>query len=106
MAKTLLLQNLNQILNDLNVKGLDDREKQEVANQLIEHFNRLIMETIVANLNDQQIAEFNQALDESDDKMQEKITAITAQVPGLAKKIETAVENEVALLKAAKQKVG
>lgn len=105
LTQTLYNQDLDALLSEIGVKGLLEPEKSEVAAKMLEHFDRLILETVVDNLSDEQIAEFNQALDLVSPQMEQKIIAITSRVPGLAQKIESAVQQEIIVLKGAKSQL-
>ncbi|KKS82657.1 MAG: hypothetical protein UV58_C0007G0006 [Candidatus Wolfebacteria bacterium GW2011_GWC1_43_10] len=102
MAKTQIILDKNPeiILEELGIKNLSPEEEKEVINTVLEHFNKVIIETVILNLDDNQVDRFKAALERNN--FEEEITKITAAVPGLADKIEKAVEDEFALLKKAK----
>lgn len=99
MNKTqdILKKNSEVILEELGIKNLSPEDKTEVLKKLESHFNDVIIEAVVSSLNDRQIEEFRSALGK--ENFEEEITKITASVPGLAEKIEKAVESEFAVLK-------
>jgi hypothetical protein len=100
------MPNFDAVFKELGLNNLSPEEKQEVQTEMMKHFNDIILQTVVDNLSDSQIAEFQEALQETDAAlMQEKIADITSRVPGLNSKIELAVQQELAHLKSAYQQV-
>jgi len=100
MTNLISQSDLQDVLSALGVQNISEREKPEVVKQLREHFNKVVLDTVVGELDEGQIDEFSRALDAED--AEEKIAAITARVPGLMKKIEDAVGMEIKVLRAAK----
>ncbi|MDO8537013.1 MAG: hypothetical protein Q7R94_02090 [bacterium] len=92
------------ILGELGLGNMPEKDRGEVIEALLDHFNKVIIETAVSSLNDKNLEEFKAALGSSD--FEEKIVAIMARVPGLAEKIEEAVNNEFLVLRAAKEIAG
>lgn len=105
LTQKVFKQDIDALLNEIGVKDLPESEKAEVIAKMLEHFDKLILETVVENLSDEQIGEFNQALDLASPGMEQEIIAITARVPGLAQKIEAAVRQEIIVLKSAKSQL-
>ncbi|MFA6136361.1 MAG: hypothetical protein WC705_03350 [Candidatus Paceibacterota bacterium] len=103
MNKTqdVLDKNSKIIIEELGIKGLSPEDEKETVDAVLDHFNKIIIETVILSLNEEQVAQFKTALGQSN--FEEEITKITAQVPGLADKIERAVNDEFILLKKAKE---
>jgi hypothetical protein len=102
-TQQILSNDVDALFVELGLTSLSEEEKLDSMEDLIEHFNQIIIETVIINLNDNQLKEFRAAMDEEDEySVQEKIIDITSRVPGLAEKIEQAVEHELTVLKAAK----
>jgi len=99
MNKTqdILEKNSKVILEELGVKNLSPEEEKEVLGAVMDHFYKVILEEVILSLSDEQIEKFKASLGK--ENFEEEITKITASVPGLADKIERAVENEFAVLK-------
>ena len=100
MLKHLLNHDTDAVLSALGAENLSETEKASIMEQMLGHFSNIIIDTAVAELNDEQIKEFQTALGQPD--AEEAIAKITAQVPGLYQKIESAVEQEFLSLRAAK----
>ncbi|GEM_PF-5873854 len=100
MLDHILHRHTDAVLLALGVGNLSSHEKVEIMEQIYEHFNKIIIDVAVAELNDEQIKEFSSALNESD--AEERITTITAHIPGLMGKIEEAVEQEFFIIRSAK----
>ena len=63
-----------------------------------------IIETVMANLNVEQLKQFKGLIEESDEqKLDEGISALVAQIPGINFKIDEAIAQELETLKRAKQ---
>lgn len=87
------------LLNELGFGQASAQEKQEMLDQLTEHFGKVVIEAVISGLNERQLRDFKEALDDRE-HLEERITAITAQVPGLKERIERAVADEIATIKA------
>jgi division protein CdvB (Snf7/Vps24/ESCRT-III family) len=95
---------INAILTDLAIKPANEAEALEMTQQLINHFDKIILETMIINLDDDQLARFKGYMaNDSEEELDEHITQLAAEVPGLQFKIEAAVQAEMENLKAAKQ---
>lgn len=103
MLDHILSRDVRAVLSAIGAENLSEKEKTEVMEQVGEHFNKIIIDTAVAELNDEQIKEFHSALDAAD--AEERITEIAVRVPGLLSKIEEAVEQEFEILRSAKEKL-
>lgn len=105
MTKTesILSRDNKTILEELGIAGLSENDEKEVVEKLLDHFNKVIIETAVLSLNEKEIADFRAALEAKNPE--EEISAITAKIPGLADKIEEAVRNEFLVLKTANEKL-
>lgn len=103
MLNHILSRDVRAVLSAIGAENLSEKEKTEIMDQISEHFNKIIIDTAVAELNDEQIKEFHLALDAVD--AEERITEIAARVPGLLAKIEEAVEQEFEALRFAKDKL-
>lgn len=101
MTKTqsILSRDSEAILGELGIKNLNDKDAAEVLDALLDHFHKVIIETVILNLSEREIEKFKSAL--LGKNLEEEIMAITAGIPGLAQKIEAAVENEITILRAA-----
>lgn len=94
---------IDKILTELNINGLAEDEKLEVVAQLTDHFNKIVLETVLANLNDTQLQEFKEIVDSNDpDKIDEGISLLVAKIPAIDLKLEEAVNAEIAHIKASK----
>lgn len=105
-----ITQNINQSINDyiqglisecLQAPGfinLSFEQKNQIANQIREHFYQAVMETLVERLNEQQFSQIEQ-LDPNSPEMAEKIQLLAAQVPGLAADMENRLRQDVEYIK-------
>ena len=103
MLNYILNKDVDAVLSAIGAKNLSEKEKTETMEQVLDHFSKIITDASVAELDDEQIKEFNSALNDPD--AEEKIANITTHVPGLMKKIEDAVEQEFLSLRSAKEKM-
>ena len=92
------------LFKELGLTDLREEEKKEVLVVLLDHFNKVILESTILNLYAEDVEKFRSAL--KSNKLEEEITSLSASVPGLAGKIEEAVENEFQVIKAAKEAAG
>jgi len=98
----LIKKEREDLLNALGVSGLSEAEAEEVSVEITEHLERIVMETILANLNDEQLARFEAAIEKGGPELDATIMSITASVPGLAEEIERSVGVELEAIKQAK----
>ncbi len=99
----LLKQHMNQLLEELGANNMTDDEKYEVTAELISHFNKIIIETVIVNLNDDQIVKFRKAVDSDDENLEDNIASIVAEIPDMQFRIEDAISAEIKNLKSAKK---
>lgn len=100
-ALSILERDRDAILAELGIHGLSEKEKQEVGVALLEHFEKVIIETVIVNLDDEELGKFKSAL--KSENLEEKVMAVTAGVPGLAGKIEEALAVEFEVIKSARE---
>jgi hypothetical protein len=94
---------INNMLLELGVNPTDETEALEMANQLMDHFNKIVIETLIISLDDEKLAKFKSYMEkDSDEELDAHITELAAQIPGLQFKIEEAIQAEFETLKAAK----
>lgn len=95
---------INKMLGDLGVNNVAEAEKYELTQQLMDHFNKIIIETMIVSFDDEQLKQFKEYMDkDSEAELDGHITELAASVLGLQFKIEEAIQNEYENLKSAKQ---
>jgi len=72
---------------------------------LVDHFNKVIIETMILNLSDDQLKEFEKVVKENPQELEQKVAEMAANVPGLMGEIEKAVQEEILALKLAKESI-
>ncbi len=102
--KTLLNTNSDQFLDALGIQPSSEAEKQEILEQLTQHFDTLILETVASSLDSAQKIKFKQLIQTEPEKLEEWIAAASSQIPGLAKKIDAAIVAEIEAIRTASQK--
>jgi hypothetical protein len=90
-----------QLLQSLDLDHLPETDKKETVAALLEHFQSLILDATINQLNPDQQIEFEKALRLSSPNRENKITEITSQVPGLTKTLERTIEKELITIKSA-----
>ena len=91
------------ILREFRADDLRGEERKQVLNALLEHFEKVITETVILNLDPAGRDKLSQALSE-EGNLDQKISELTASLPGIAEKIEAAVSREFRLLKLAQER--
>lgn len=89
---------IKDLIKEFEVLGLSDKEKEEFAEKLEHYLQRVVLETVLAELDNKQLERFDQTVKNGED-LEEKISEITEEVPGLAFKIEKRLSNEINALK-------
>ncbi|TSC59753.1 MAG: hypothetical protein LiPW15_773 [Parcubacteria group bacterium LiPW_15] len=97
-SELILKKEKRELLASLGI-NLPESEAEEVADKLLEHFDKIIIETLLLNLS----LEDAEGLSEStnSDKLEAAVEELAAKTPGLLEKIETALSNEFEVIKAA-----
>lgn len=88
------------IMADPELSNLPQQEKDQYAQRLRDHFNKLIMDTLLNRLSPEQLAEIEK-LKDNQEEMENKIEEYAASVPNLAKDIEERLNREVEAMKQA-----
>lgn len=88
----------NVLLKNLNIGKLSAKEKASALALLEQRLNDVILDTVLLSLSDEGFQAFKAAVRAGDE---EKIAEISAQVPGLAQRIELRLTDEYRLIKAA-----
>lgn len=83
----------NQIFQDLRLENLSPQKKKEVLAKIQERFNYIILETLLANLNDEDLTKFKKSL-QDEGLSSEPVAQIASQTPNLAEKIEQRLKQE------------
>ena len=96
-----LTTNLDPLFKELGLEKLAPEERKEVEERMTNHFTKVILETVIISLSEEQAKEFKATIEESGEDLEARIVAITARIPGLAQKIDTAVKDEILVLKTA-----
>ena len=98
---TKLQKDIEYILHELTGENLNDQDLEILNKKLTRHFFLVIMDVLTANLAPEQVERLRSQLTDDDTATYETITKMSAKVPGLGEKIETAVANEFMVLKSA-----
>ncbi len=89
-----------KIIQDLGLANLPPGQQEKILQMAAARFERVVLVTVIKNLTPEQKTQFSQALD-NPATMQDELTRITAQVPGLELAIEKALAEEYGILKSA-----
>ena len=100
---TLTPEQLESIYHEIGLTNMSAEDKMAVIKQLSEHFHQIILDTTIANFNQEQIDRFRRYTIHITDinLVNQELRTIAAEVPGLNTRIMQAVRNEVERLKAA-----
>ncbi len=94
---------INRALTELNITNIPEEEKDDVIFQLSEHFNQVILDTIISSLNDEQLLEFKDIVSKDDpNDLDEEVALFVAKIPSVEFAIEEAINAEIAHIKASK----
>lgn len=99
----ILKKDSNEVLKALGFSGMSEEEKKQAMDSLEDHFSQIIVRTLVENLDEAQLEEFRTGYEEQKTDMEELVTRLSAQVPGMLEKIEIAVKQEFMTLASAKR---
>lgn len=87
------------LVSQVGVEGVEGGAREELNAGIMARIEEVIMDTVMANLSDEQFEEFKNAIADGGEKMEERIAIVTAQVPALKELIEDAVDSELKILK-------
>lgn len=94
---------IDNALKEFNISGLPEAEQYQVVAQLTEHLNQVVLDTVLASLNEQQLKEFKDIISQEDPvKLEEQVALFVAKIPAIDLKLEEAVNDEIAHIKASK----
>ncbi len=89
---------VKELLADLNLDNLPEQEKQKALVMLSERYQNVVLDTMIMMATPEQKLQIQEAL--KDPKTaEEKITRITAEIPGFAEALEDAFLKEHEFLK-------
>lgn len=88
------------IMADPGLNILPQQEKDQYAQRLRDHFNKLIMDTLLNRLAPEQLAEIEK-LKENPQELENKIEEYAASTPNLAQDIEDRLNREFETMKQA-----
>ncbi len=95
---------INRVLTEIGANDMSEEDRYAVMAQLIQHFNKLVIDVVLNNLNDEQLKEFKELVDLDDqEKMEDGISVLVAKIPAINIQIEEAINNEIAHIKASKE---
>ncbi len=97
--------NSDQFLAALGVQPSSAEERGQILEQLTQHFDALILETVASSLEPGERVKFQQLLRDDPDRLEEWLAETTSHVPGLAKKIDAAIVAEIEAIRTAKTKI-
>ena len=93
---------INKLIEFLKIEKLPAKEREEILEKAEKRLNQVLINVIVENISDEDAIKIKKAMDGSDLRNIEEITAeITSKVPGLANKIEIAITEEMARFRTA-----
>jgi regulator of sigma D len=99
----MLKQYIDKVLEELSLNNLQGDERYDVVAQLVDHFNGIIIDTVMTNLDIEQLKRFKELVESDDDKkLDEGISNLVAEIPEIHFKIERAIDTEMQNLKSAK----
>ncbi len=87
----------DKLFKELNLQNQPPKRQQEVLEELVEHFSQVIITTMLRQVNDEQFADLEKALNSTD--WQNEVLRIAGEVPGLAEAIENNIQSEYDMMK-------
>ena len=87
------------LIEALGIGGLESGKQAEVLAMANNRLEEVLLDTVVDNFSEEQVADFKSVLEE-DKNLEDKIAAITANVPLLADRIKFAIQKEILTLRA------
>lgn len=97
-SELILKKEKAELLKSLGIE-LPENEVEEVAEKLLEHFNKIIIETLIVNLSAEDRGDIADSLDS--DRLEAMVQDFAARTPGLFDKIEEALNNEFEVIRIA-----
>ena len=89
----------DRMIRDFKLNAVPPKKRRKILQKISDHFDKVIMITVLGSLSDEQFEGFRTALGSSDPNR--SIGEIVAEVPGLSEKVEAKLELEYVLMKAA-----
>jgi len=79
-------------------------QQREIVEMVDSHLQKVILETVISELDGKQFKEFEKSLEDSA-TMEDQVALLAADIPDLQHKIEAAVEREIEIIKAARKNI-
>ncbi|MEX0918589.1 MAG: hypothetical protein WDZ85_01310 [Candidatus Paceibacterota bacterium] len=86
---------ITKVLTAPGLESLPEEEKTAMKEKLAGHFQNLIIDTAFNRLTAEQVVELEAVIKSEADKLEDKMTELTATIPGLAVEIEERLAREV-----------
>jgi len=88
----------------IQVEGMSMLQQREIVEMVDSHLQKVILETVISELDGKQFKEFEKSLEDSA-TMEDQVALLAADIPDLQHKIEAAVEREIEIIKAARKNI-
>ena len=92
-------RNKNQLSEALGLENLPEAERTEILAKVDRRLEEVLIAVLVANISDEDALKIQKALREEGADLEEIVAQIASRVPGLAIKIENAIEEEIMRLR-------
>ena len=89
----------NQLFSELHLDNLPLKKKQKILSKVVDHFNKVVILTVLGRLTDAQFEDFKKAANSENADAQ--ILIFAGQIPGLYEAIEYKLTTEYKIMKAA-----
>ena len=91
--------NNDKLTKALSLQNLPAGEREEILKKVDERLNTVLIGVLVANITDEDAIKIQNALHNEKTDLEEIVAEISMRIPGLAAKIEMAIEEEIVRLK-------
>jgi len=86
------------LLHELKLGHLQGKKRKAILDSIVDHFNKVIIVTLLSALSEEKFERFQKALKSTD--FEGEIEKISAEVPGIGSIVESRIEQEYKLMKA------
>jgi len=97
-----IIKKVEEILTSTCYSSLSSEKKEEMRSKMENHLEKMVIETFINRLTDEQAEKLNNLMQRKPKKAHEKLKELAFSTPDLAEDIESRIEKEVEKFKSLK----
>ncbi len=95
-----MAENSSKLIQALGIGQASPEEQQDIIEKVDKRLQEVVMETLVGNLSEADVKKLREMLARPEATLEGEVAKMAAYIPGLAEKIEKALQEEIGRLRA------